>query len=1039
MLNGLISWSITNRFIVVVIAALLLLTGSYVSTTTNVDVLPEFAPPQVVVETQAPGLVPEQVEALVSIPLESTLNGMPFVAHVRSISMSGVSVITVIFAYNTNIYQARQMVAERLQMASNRLPVHAKAPTMLPLMAAIGDVLKFGLQADGTSLMELRTLADWEIKNRLLAVPGVARVLVIGGDTREYQVLLNPLKMKSYDVTLQDVTTAVQKSNSIAPGGFLVTPDQQLSIQGVATIDSIDDLAESVVAVRDNAPVLVRHVASVTMQPAFKIGDSMINGEPGVYIYVTKQPGVDVVKLDKDLTSAMSALHQILPRDVKITKVFDQADFIKRSINNVIEAIEFGALLVLVVLSFFLLSWRTSLISLIAIPLSVVTALLALKLTGGSINTMTLGGLAIAVGEVVDDAIIDVENVYRRLRENQVSLNPMPTSTVVYNSCVEVRSAVVHATIIVALVFLPVFTLTGITGSIFSPLGFSYVVAILSSLLVALTITPALCVYFLARHGQLPNRESITVRGVKRVYGAILERVQLRPSLVILSSLLLFVASLMLIPSMGRDLLPQFREDSLIVTIIGRAGESLESTSRIGSSFQSTMLERGDVEATAQWAGRAEMDDMAGGPNFSEIDIQLKPSDESLANVLKDVRFHLNEIPGVMFDVGSFISHRVNEVLSGGTRASVAIKIFGPDLSELRRLATEVADQLEQVKGAVDVRPEPQAEMRRVVITMDRVKASRYGLSAEDFMACVETAFQGRVASKIVEGQRLFDLKIWVESPFRHNIDLISDMLVDTPSGIRVPIDDIAKVEISEGPSVIVRENVTRRIVVQANAANRDVIGLVDEAKARITKNVPLPKGYYIDYAGEYEAHAQASRNLFFTSLITLAAIIFLLRQSLKSWKLTLLVVSNLPMSFIGGLIAVALTGNTLTLGSLIGFISLFGISTRNTILMVSYINNMRDQGISFDDMVFRGALDRVAPVLMTALTAAVGMLPLAIMGGAGRELEQPLAIVIVGGMFSSTFLTLLVIPALYFIFMRPKTRTGSPEQATSGQRDSLG
>ena len=1030
MLNNLISWSIQNRFTVTLLAFILIIAGVFSTQNANVDVLPEFAPPQVVVETQASGMVPEQVEALVSIPLESTLSGMPGVKQVRSVSMSGVSVITVIFNFGTDIYRARQMVTEKLQATASGLPPTSKPPTLLPLMPAIGDVLKFGMTSVSTSLMDLRTLADWEVKNRLLAVPGVARVLIIGGDSREYQVLIDPMKMKSYEVTLNEVTAAVEKANAIIPGGYLITEDQQVSIQGVARIRDIEDLAETVVAVRDTAPVLLQHVATVAVRPAFKIGDATINGNSAVYVYVTKQPNVDAIKLNDDLQTAIASLKTLLPDDVRFIETFNQTDFIKRSINNVIQAILIGAVLVLIVLCVFLLNWRTSIISLIAIPLSIITALFALKLTGGSINTMTLGGLAIAVGEVVDDAIIDVENVYRRLRENQQSKNPRPASIVVYDACVEVRSAVVHATLIVGLVFVPVFTMPGIAGNIFSPLGFSYVVAILSSLVVALTVTPALCMYFLISRGKLPEREPFTIVAISRGYRRVLNNLRYHPSLVVLSAVLLFGSSLFLIPFMGQDLLPQFREDSLIVTVIGRAGQSLESTTRIGAHFEKTMLDRKDVASVAQWAGRAEMDDMAGGPNYSEFDIQLKPSDEPLRAVLRDVRFHLEEIPGIMFDVGSFISHRVNEVLSGGTRASIAIKIFGPELGVLRELGAEVAEQLKSVRGTVDVRPEPQVIVKRVAITFDRNRAARYGISSIDFMNNVETAFQGKVVSRVLEGQRLFDLKVWFDAPYRHNLDQIKATLIDTPVGIRIPISNVATVQLVEGHNVISRENVMRRIVVQANASNRDIVSIVDEAKQKIKKNIDLPDGYYIDYAGEYKEHAEASKNLLYASALTLILILFLLRQGLGSWKLTFLVASNLPMAFIGGLIAVALTGNVLTLGSLIGFISLFGISTRNTILLVSRINALQNEGIPFEETVIRGALDRVAPVLMTALTAAFGMLPLAIMGGAGRELEQPLAIVIVGGMFSSTFLTLLVVPALCFLFMRPKS--GPAAKATA-------
>lgn len=1024
MLNGLISWSIHNRLIVIVLAIAMCACGIYLSLNASIDVLPEFAPPQVIIETQAPGLVPDQVEALVSIPLESNMNGMPGVDHVRSLSMTGVSVITVTFDYGTDIYKARQLVSERLQIASANLPPSVRHPTMAPLMPAIGDVLKVAFIPKRTSMMKLRTIADWEIKNRLLAVPGVARILIMGGDKKEYQVLIDPRKLRTYEVTLSQVTKAVKNSNWIGPGGYLVTANQQLSIQGVARVKNLEELANSVVTERQGTPVLMKHVARIEIAPAFKIGDSVVNGEPAVYMYITKQPGVNVVNLNKRLEEALDELKELLPEDVRVVQVFNQADFIDRSIGNVLESIAIGGVLVVVILCIFLLNWRTSVISLTAIPLSIVAALITLKFTGGTINTMTLGGLAIAVGEVVDDAIIDVENVYRRLRENKADPDPKPAYMVVYNACLEVRSSVVYATIIVALVFIPVFTMPGVTGHIFSPLGFSYVVAILASLFVALTVTPALCMYFLAKKGQLPPLEPWTVKKTKQLYKTILRFAIWKPQLVVAGAIVLLVASLSLIPFMGQNLLPEFREDSLIVTAISRAGQNLETTTRIGTGFERMMMTRKDVMAIAQWAGRAELDDMAGGPNFAEFDIKLKPSDEPLDEILKDIRYHLNELPGIMFDVGSFISHRMNEVLSGGTRASIALKIFGPDLSVLRELASESVEEIKTVQGAVDVRSEPQVIVKRVSIKMKRSIASRYGLTSKDFMNNIETAFQGKVVSRVLDKQKLFDLKVWIDTPYRHNIDLIKSTLIDTPFGARIPISEVASIEIVEGPSVIARENVTRRIVVQANTSGRDVVSVVNDIKKKLSKNVKLPKGYYYAFAGQYSAQQEASHNLLVVSMLTLLAILIVLRQGLGSWKLTLLVASNLPMAFIGGLIAVAISGNVLTLGSLIGFISLFGISTRNTILMVSHINAQKARGLSLNKMIVQGSLDRVSPVLMTALTAAFGMLPLAIMGGAGRELEQPLATVIVGGLISSTALTLIVIPALFKIFARSEKAT---------------
>ncbi|HIA52555.1 MAG TPA: efflux RND transporter permease subunit [Candidatus Melainabacteria bacterium] len=1026
MLNNLINWSIHNRFLVIILSLVWVAAGVYLSFRTNVDVFPEFAPPQVVLQIEAPGMVPEEVEALVTLPVEAQLNGMPGLRQIRSNSGVGVSSITTVFDFNTDLYRARQLVAERLQLLAARLPRGVGSPRLFPAMPAIGDVLKIAFVPQKTALRDLRALADWEIRNRLLAVPGVARVLVIGGEVKEYQVLIDPNKLQTYRVTVAEIRKAVESANAISAGGFLVSEDQQFSIQGVGRPRTIDELANSVVAVRDNVPVLLKHVARVQIGNAFKLGDSVINGKSGVYIYITKQPAVNTVDVVHDVQKAMESLKPSIPADVQVTYVFNQADFIQKSVTNVLEAIGEGAALVVVVLIIFLLNWRTSVVSLTAIPLSILTAVVAIKAFGGSINTMTLGGLAIAVGEVVDDAIIDVENVYRRLRENQSSSHPKPVHEVVYRACIEVRSSVVYATFIVALVFLPVFTLAGIEGRIFSPLGLSYITATMASLLVALTVTPAMCMYLLARGKSLSHHEPWTVVVIQNLYHRILEPVMRAPRTVLAFSTALFVLTISLLFGVGQAFLPPFRENSLIITAIARAGQSLDATTRMGKEFELSLLKEPEVTSVVQWAGRAELDDMAAGPNFCEFDVQLKPSDKPLEPTLKMVREHLERLPGVVADVGSFISHRMDEVLSGGTRAAIAIKIFGPDLPTLAKIAREVKEITKEVPGAVDVRTDPQVVVPRIRILIDREKAARYGVTAQDLMGDIETAFQGQVISQVLEGQRLFPLKLWLEEPFRNNLDLVKKLLIDTPTGARIPVSEIADVKFVDGPNIILREDVSRRVVVQANTSGRDVVGVVNDAKAKIENSVHLPQGYYIVYAGQYAAQREAAITLLSMSALTLLGIILLLYQGLKSWKLTLLVLSNLPLATVGGIIAVVLTGNILSVGSLIGFISLFGISTRNTILLATHINSLIEQGEPFDQAILRGAQDRVAPVLMTAITASLGMLPLAIFAGAGRELEQPLAIVIVGGMLSSTALTLIVIPALFKAFVKPPHQIGA-------------
>ncbi len=1022
MLNGLIKWSINKRFIVIVLAVVWAVAGVYLTAKTNVDVFPEFAPPQVVIQTESPGMVAEEVETLVTLPLEVALNGMPGLAQIRSASLVGISNITIIFSYGTDVYRARQLVNERIQLASANLPKGISQPTVLPVMPAIGDILKIGLVSDKTSPMELRTLADWDIRNRILAVPGVARVLIIGGEKKEFQVLVDPAKLQSYQVTLDEVERAVSDSNSVSAGGFLVTPDQQLSVQGLGRPKNVAEIAESVVAVRNNVPVLLKHVARIEVQPAFKLGDTVINNRAGVYLYVTKQPGVDTVQLTQNVERAIQDVRQSLPKDVQFIYIFRQADFIQKSVSSVVTSILLGGALVVIVLLIFLLNWRSSVISLTAIPLSILSAILVLKFTGGSINTMTLGGLAIAVGEVVDDAIIDVENVYRRLRENKISSNRKPIHIVIYEACIEVRSSVVYATFIVGLVFLPVFLLSGVEKQIFAPLGLSYLIAIMASLFVALTVTPAMCMYFLSKDETIPKNEPWTVTRIQKAYGVILEKVMAAPKTVLVASTILFTLSLGLLPFMGQAFLPHFRENSLIITSIGRAGQSLEATTRMGAGLEKTLLTQGEVQAMAQWAGRAELDDMAGGSNFSEFDVRLKDSDKPIEPILAEIREHLEELPGVVSDVGSFISHRIDEVLSGGTRAGIAIKIFGPDLATLRQLGAQVSRTLNDVKGAVDVRMEPQVVVPRISISIDRQKAARYGVTSRHLIEDIETAFHGRVTSQVLEGQRLFPLRVWLDEPYRHNLDLVKRLLIDAPTGARIPISEVANISLVDGPNIVMREDVARRMVIQANTSGRDVVSIVNEAKDKISNSVKLPKGYYIVYAGQYAAQKEASQTLLWTSVLTFCGILLLLNQALGSWKLTAVVASNLPLAVIGGILAVSLTGNVLSIGSLIGFISLFGISNRNTILLATHIQDLLNQGLPFEEAVFKGAMHRVAPVLMTALTAALGMLPLAIGKGAGSELEQPLAIVIVGGMVTSTALTLIVVPALFQVFMKKDT-----------------
>ena len=1033
MFNRLIHWSIHNRFIVAALALALAVSSFWLWHGMDVDVLPEFAPPQVVIQTEAPGLVAEEVESLVSIPIETALNGTPGVNSVKSLSMNGISKITVLFKDGSNVYADRQLIQEKIQLVKTSLPQGASTPVMEPVMSELGDIIKVGMTSQDLSLMDLRTLADWEVRNRLLAVSGVARVVVFGGDQRQFQVLIDSDKMRSANVTLAQVSRAVRQSNAVSPGGSLLSSDQQIPIHGMMRASSLQDIADAVIVTRNGVPVQLKHVAKVELGPAFPTGDAVINGKRGIEIVITKQPWVGTLDVTARVQKALSDIQSRNPK-VTFVNIFRQADFIEQSIANMVSAICIGGVIVVSVLLVFLFNWRTSAISLTAIPASLICAIFIIKGLGGSINTMTLGGLAIAVGEVVDDAVVDVENAYRRVRQNWAMANRRSVLDVIYDACVEVRSSVVYATFIVALVFVPVFMLSGVEGRLFGQLGISYVAATISSLLVALTITPALTAYLLAKRTAVSLEEPVMMSLVKRFYSSVLALVLGRPRAIVVMAVVVFLLSASLLPFMGHAFLPEFQEKDLMVPTSAMAGQSLEASTRSGLAFENALTQQHGVSAVGQRVGRAELDEDAAASSFSEFDIKLSP-EKSLDEAREEIRQLLAQVPGITFEVASFLNDHINDVLSGGTQADVVIKIFGADETILRETAARVAKIVKEVKGTADVTPEQQLLIPQVNITINRQQAARYGLNASDVLNTISTVLGGQIVSQVLESQKLFGLRIWGQASTRSSLDDIKALPLDTATGAKIPLSEVADVRLAEGPNAIVRENVNRRITVLANITGKNMVGIVDEVRKRIDKSVALPTGYYIVYSGQYAAQKDSAQRLSVASLLALLAAFVLLSQGLASWRAALLVASNLPLAAVGGIFAVTLTGNVLTIGSLIGFISLFGISTRNSLLLVSHISQLVKQGVSLRRAVYQGCLDRVAPVLMTALTAALGMLPLAILGGSGRELEQPLAIVIIGGLISSTFLTLIVIPALYTLFgknMMPRAQEGNDTASTS-------
>lgn len=1018
MLNGLIRWAIQNRWLVSLLAIIMLFAGFFTTSRMPVDVFPDFAPIQVVVLTEAPGFAPEEVESTITVPLETSLNGVPNVKVVRSISTVGLSVITLIFQDETNVFTARQLVAEKLQSARGKLPQIVEAPILAPITTAAGDVFKLGLYSSTgkTSPRDMRTLVDWTIRPRLMAVNGVANVVIHGGEVKQFQVLINPNKLRQYNVTLAQVVEAAGSSTTNASGGVLRTPQDEYLIRGIGRAKSPTDIANTVITSRDGLPVLISHVAKVQVGSAMKIGDGVVDGKPGIVMTVLKQPWANTLDTTYAIEKTLEELEASFPKDLKLVSAFRQADFIEIAVQNILEAIAIGGVLVVVILFVFLQNWRTAAISLTAIPLSLLAAIIAIKLQGGTINTMTLGGLAIAIGEVVDDAIIDVENVYRRLRENKQSPNPKSIIRVVYDASREIRGSVVYATFIVALVFLPVFSLSGLEGKIFSPLGVAYVVSLLASLLVALTVTPAMSCLLLSNSKKIPNHETGFVEWLKKKYEGILGLSLRHAKTVIFVSAAVFLLSLLPLAIMGREFLPEFDENNVIVVTSSVPGTSLETTTRVGEQLTGHFVKAHDVMAADQRAGRAEAGEDYGSGNFSEFDIRLKPDSKNKKDVLYHVRDEFKHIPGLLVNTGSYLEHRMDHALSG-VNAAIAVKLFGPDLEQLHSKAKQIESVIKDVAGTTDVQVEPVVPVPQISIQIDRAAAARYGIRIKELSKSLEAAFRGETVSQVFEGQRMFDLNVWFEQPYRNDINVIKETLIDTPSGSKVPLGTLAEVSYGKSPNTISHENLSRRVVIQANTAGRDLGSVIEDIRKAIRARVSLPSGYYVVYGGQFEAQEQATRQLSILSGIAVVGMFILLLMAFRSIKAAAIVMANLPLALIGGIWAVFFTGAVLSVGSLVGFITLFGLSTRNGIMMVAHFNHLLAEGKSFDEILWQGSIDRLSPVLMTALTAALGVLPIAVLGGAGRELEQPLAIVIVGGMFSSTALTLVVIPALFKIF----------------------
>lgn len=1040
-MNSLLKWSIAQRWIVVIASVIITIWGVFVVMQMPLDVIPSFAPPQVQVQTEAPGLAPEEVESLVTLPIETAINGTPGIQSVRSASAVGLSVVNVVFNWDTEIYRARQLVTERVQQVQGSLPAGVNQPELTPINSPLGDAIRYAFTIEGegkdsgqtskqqpsaaepategrTSMMELKRIVNWQVKNRLLAIPGVSQIVLFGGDDRQYQVLVDPAKLQAFNVTLDQVTKAATQSNTNAPGGFLITPDQEVLTRGVGRVTSLEDLQKSVIAQSNGVPVRLGDIAEIQYGAELKRGNATFAGKPAVVMTVRKQPTADTVRVTQAIEAAIEDLKASFPKDVKVTETFRQAEFIEASIKNVEAALLEGVIIVSIVIILFLMNWRTVIISLSAIPISLLGGLLILNWFGEGINTMTLGGLVVAIGSVVDDAIVDMENIYRRLRENQLQGNPIPPLQVVLSASIEVRTSVLFATVIIAVVFAPVFALAGVEGRIFTPMGITYLLAIFVSTLVAVTLTPALCALLLVGR-RLPAEETWVARKAEQLYRPALGFAIARPKVVVLSSLVAFVASLVILTGMGRIFLPEFQERSLVVAMNLFPGVSLETTDRVGVALTNKLEGDSRYEKVATRSGRASGDIETGGVNFAEVDIELsKKAAKNIEDAEEGIREASSKFPGVVLSVGGFISHRIDEVLSG-VRSGIAVKIFGSDLEQLRTLGSQIQGVMGEVNGVVDLQTEQQIPIRQVQIQIDRDAASRYGLTVGEISETIETALNGRSVSQILDRQQVFDLFVWLTPDARKDLDTIRNLLVDTPSNGKIPLAQAANVTYDTGPNTINRENVSRLITVSANSSGRDLGSIIQEIRNKIKQEVQLPAGYFIAYGGQFEAEARASQTLMIFGAAAFVAVAILVYFAVQSIGSTIMILINLPLALIGGIISIALTGGILSIASLVGFITLFGIAARNGLLLVDNYNQKLKTGMPLKDVLIEGSQERLVAILMTALSAALGMVPLAIGGGAGKEMLQPLAVVVLGGMITSTALTLIVIPALYSWFGR--------------------
>jgi CzcA family heavy metal efflux pump len=1021
MLNKIIDFSLKNRLLVLFMAFILLIGGSYVATQMEVDVFPDLTAPSVVVLTESHGMATEEVERLVTFPIETAVNGATNVRRVRSSSATGISIVWVDFEWDTDIFKARQIVSEKLASVAERLPENSGNPMLAPQSSIIGEIMVITVSSDSISPMDLRTTADWQIRNRLLSIGGVSQVVVLGGDYKQYIIEADPEKMDYYGVTFKELFNASDHINQNATGSFLNDFGNEYVIRGVIRTNNLSDIGNSLIKMHNGQPISINDVATVKTGSAPKIGAGYLNSKPAVVMTVLKQPNTNTLELTNRVDDAIGELKANLPAHINIrTDVFRQADFIERAIDNVTRALLEGGLFVAIVLFLFLLSFRTTAISLIAIPLSLLVSIIALKLLGLTINTMSLGGMAIAIGSLVDDAIIDVENVLKRLKENAQLPEAEQTNkiTVIFNASKEIRASILNATLIIIVAFIPLFFLSGMEGRMLQPLGISFIVSLFASLVVAVTLTPVLCSFLLTGDKQLARHEtgSRWVRWLNNKYGKALERSLNFKKSIIGAAGVLFIASMFVLFNLGRTFLPAFNEGMLTLSTVSLPGISLEESNKMNLMLEQEMLEMDEINTIVRRTGRAELDEHAQGVFSSEVDVPFTLNDRSKEDFLKELRSRLGTVRGINITIGQPLSHRIDHMLSG-TRANIAIKVFGTDLQKMFSLATQIKSNISDVEGLVDVNVEQQVEIPQLQIKPKREMLKQYGITVNEFARFIDVAFAGEKVSDVYEDNMSFDLVLRYNERYRESVEALKNTLIDTYDGHKIALKEVADIVSTSGPNTISRENVQRKVVVSANVSGRDLRSVVTDVQSNIKENVNLPENYFIEYGGQFESEEKASSLLFYTSLLAIMIIFLLLYMEFRNLKVSAIILLNLPLALIGGVVSIWIASGVLSIPAIIGFITLFGIATRNGILLVSRYSALQEQGEPLHKAIINGSLDRLNPILMTALTAALALMPLAFAGDKpGNEIQSPMAVVILGGLFSSTLLNVFIVPAVYFM-----------------------